>query len=116
MSPKQRQVLRLAKENPTIILDAISETRKGIELRGIQLPEEYLRSQCVELAMLADHERQFKLWIRGKNDPTFTDEQVIKLFVASKFPNPAPIWNPKTQQYNVFWNEWKNEVDKFFRK
>lgn len=117
---QRRRVLRFSKESPTVVLDAISETRKGIELAAIQLPDEYFedgdRSQCVELAFLADHERQFKLWMREQNDPTFTDAQVIKLFMSSKFPNPAPVWNTKTKKYDVPWPKWVNEINKFLGK
>jgi hypothetical protein len=109
-----------SRENPTIILNGIGETRKGLELRAIELPDGYFedgdRSHCVELAFLADHERQFKLWMREQNDPTFTDKQVTKLFMSSKFPNPAPIWNPKTQKYDVPWPKWVNEINKFLGK
>lgn len=106
LTPKQkRAILRTARDKPTVILDAINETRKGIKLAAIELPNKYFedgdRSQCVKLAFLSDHERQFKLWVRGKCAPTFTDEQVIKLFMSSKFPNPVPIWNIETKRYDV---------------
>lgn len=121
LNPKQkRAILRTARDNPTIVLNAIGETRKGVKLAAIELPSGYFedgnRGMCVELAFLNDHERQFKLWVREQNDPRFTDKQVTQLFMSSKFPNPIPVWNTKTKRYDVAWQKWFDKIYKFLRK
>jgi hypothetical protein len=86
LSPQQKKkLLRKAQKQPNIVIEAIEETRRFLK------KSLYREIDPVNMALLDDHERQFKRWLNYKHCKSWTDEQSMFLFFVSKFPNPINV-------------------------